>query len=42
MVRVLQRWLDAHELPAIIAAVLGAVFATSILLVGAGYLLMAP
>ena len=38
MVRALRQWLDAHQLPAIIAAVLGAVIAFSVLFVGVGYL----
>jgi hypothetical protein len=42
MVRALQRWLDTHELPAIIAAVLGVVLALSILFVVGGYWLVTP
>ena len=42
MGRALQQWLDTHELPAIIAAVLGVIITLSVLLVGAGYLLVAP
>jgi hypothetical protein len=42
MVRALQRWLDAHELPAIIAAVLGVVMTISVLMVVVGYLVAAP
>ena len=42
MVRALRQWLEAHELPAIIAAVLGVVIALSLLLVGGGYLLVTP
>jgi len=38
MVRALRQWLDAHELPAIIAAVLGVVIAFSVLFVVGGYL----
>jgi hypothetical protein len=38
MVRALRQWLDAHELPAIIAAVLGVVAAFSVLFVVGGYL----
>jgi hypothetical protein len=38
MVRALRQWLDAHELPAIIAAVLGVVVAFSVLFVVGGYL----
>jgi hypothetical protein len=40
MVRALRQWLEAHELPAIIAAVLGAVLALSTLLVVGGYLVV--
>ena len=42
MVRALRRWLESHELPAIIAGVLGAIFALSALLVVGGYLLVTP
>ncbi len=42
MVRALRQWLDTHELPAIIAAVLGVVLALSVLMVGGGYLLVTP
>ena len=42
MVRALRQWLDTHELPAIVAAVLGAIIALSVLLVGGGYLLVTP
>ena len=42
MVRALQQWLEAHELPAIIAAVLGVIFTLSALLVMGGYLLVTP
>ncbi|WKA30343.1 hypothetical protein [Bradyrhizobium roseum] len=38
MVKALQRWLDAHQLPAIIAAVLGVVLTISVLIVAIGYL----
>ena len=38
MVKALQRWLDAHQLPAIIAAVLGVVMTVSVLMVLVGYL----
>lgn len=40
MVKALRRWLEANELPAIIAGVLGVIFLISILLVGGGYLLV--
>lgn len=42
MVRALQRWLDAHELPAIIVAVLGVVITISVTMVVVGYLVAAP
>ncbi len=42
MVRALRQWLEAHELPAIIAGVLGVVIAFSLLLVVGGYLLVTP
>jgi len=38
MVKALQRWLDSHQLPAIIAAVLGVVLALSVTMVVVGYL----
>ncbi len=38
MVKALQRWLDSHGLPAIIAAVLGVVLAISVTMVVVGYL----
>jgi hypothetical protein len=42
MVKALQRWLDAHQLPAIIAAVLGVVLTISVLMVAIGYLVARP
>ena len=42
MVRALRQWLETHELPAIIAAVLGAVMALSVLMVVGGYLVAKP
>ena len=42
MVKALQRWLDAHQLPAIIAAVLGAVMTVSVLMMLIGYLVTRP
>ena len=42
MVRALRQWLDSHELPAIIAAVLGVVIALSVLMVVGGYLVVKP
>ena len=38
MVRALRQWLETHELPAIIAAVLGVVMTISVLMVVVGYL----
>jgi hypothetical protein len=38
MVRALRQWLETHELPAIIAAVLGVVVTISVLMVAVGYL----
>jgi hypothetical protein len=38
MVKALRQWLDTHELPAIIAAVLGVVVTISVLMVVVGYL----
>jgi hypothetical protein len=42
MVKALRRWLEANELPAIIAGVLGAIILLSVLLVVGGYLLVTP
>jgi hypothetical protein len=42
MVKALQRWLDTHQLPAIIAAVFGAVMTISVLMVAVGYLVARP
>jgi hypothetical protein len=42
MGRALQQWLNTHELPAIIAAVLGIVLALSVLFVVGGYLIVTP
>ena len=42
MVKALQRWLDAHQLPAIIAGVLGVIVLLSALLVVGGYFLVTP
>jgi hypothetical protein len=42
MVRALRQWLETHELPAIIAAVLGVVVALSVLMVVGGYLFVTP
>jgi hypothetical protein len=40
MISALRRWLEAHELPAIIAGVLGVVVALSTLLVVGSYLVV--
>ncbi|NOJ38357.1 hypothetical protein [Bradyrhizobium australiense] len=42
MVRALRQWLDTHELPAIVTAVLGVIIALSVLIVVGGYLLVTP
>jgi len=42
MVRALRQWLEAHELPAIIIGVLGALMLLSTLLVVGGYWLVTP
>ena len=42
MVRALRQWLETHELPAIIAAVLGVVMTISVLMVLIGYLVTRP
>ena len=42
MARALRQWLAAHELPAIIVAVLGAVVGLSVLMVVGGYLAVTP
>ena len=42
MGRALQQWLDSHELPAIIAAVLGVIVTLSLLFVVGGYFLVTP
>jgi redox-regulated HSP33 family molecular chaperone len=38
MVKALRQWLENHQLPAIIAAVLGVVMTISVLMVAIGYL----
>jgi len=40
--KALRQWLESHELPAIIAAVLGVVVALSVLMVAVGYLVAKP
>jgi hypothetical protein len=42
MARALRQWLETHELPAIIAAVLGVIVALALLLVVGGYFLVTP
>jgi hypothetical protein len=42
MVKALRQWLDTHELPAIITAVVGVVVALSVLMVVGGYLAVSP
>ncbi len=42
MVRALRQWLEGHELPAIIIAVLGTALLLSALLVVGGYWLVTP
>jgi redox-regulated HSP33 family molecular chaperone len=38
MVKALRQWLENHQLPAIVAAVLGVVLTISVLMVAVGYL----
>ena len=42
MVKALRQWLDSHQLPAIVGAVLGVIILLSTLLVVGGYLLVTP
>ena len=42
MARALRQWLETHELPAIIAAVLGVIITLSLVLVVGGYFLVTP
>ena len=42
MARALRQWLETHELPAIIAAVLGVIVALALLIVVGGYFLVTP
>lgn len=42
MVRTLRQWLEAHQLPAIIAGVVGGLVLLSMLLVLGGYFLVTP
>ncbi|MDB5518746.1 MAG: hypothetical protein JWQ17_5504 [Tardiphaga sp.] len=39
MVKALRNWLETHELPAIIAGVLGAIVLLAVILVVGGYLI---
>jgi hypothetical protein len=40
MVKALRNWLETHELPAIIAGVLGAIVLLAVVLVVGGYLIV--
>jgi hypothetical protein len=42
MARALRQWLETHQLPAIITAVLGVIVSLSLLLVVGGYFLVTP
>ena len=42
MVKALRNWLETHELPAIIAGVLGVLTLLSVIIVVGGYLIVAP
>ncbi|MDO8981145.1 MAG: hypothetical protein Q7V17_18130 [Afipia sp.] len=42
MVKALRNWLETHELPAIIAGVLGVLTLISVVLVVGGYLIVTP
>lgn len=42
MVKALRNWLETHELPAIIAGVLGVLTLISVTLVVGGYLIVTP
>ena len=42
MVKALCNWLETHELPAIIAGVLGVLTLLSVILVVGGYLIVTP
>jgi hypothetical protein len=42
MVKALRQWLESHQLPAIIAGVLGVIVLLCALLVVGGYLLVMP
>jgi hypothetical protein len=42
MVKALRNWLETHELPAIIAGVIGVLTLISVILVVGGYLIVTP
>jgi hypothetical protein len=42
MVKAMRQWLESHQLPAIIAGVLGVIVLLSALLVVGGYFLVTP
>ncbi|MBB5054694.1 hypothetical protein [Afipia massiliensis] len=42
MVKALRNWLETHELPAIIAGVLGVLTLLSVIIVVGGYLIVTP
>ncbi len=42
MVKAMRQWLESHQLPAIIAGVLGVIIMLSALLVVGGYFLVTP
>lgn len=42
MVKALRNWLETHELPAIIAGVLGVLTVLSVIIVVGGYLIVTP
>lgn len=42
MVKALRQWLESHQLPAIIAGVLGVIILLAMMLVVGGYLLVTP
>jgi hypothetical protein len=42
MVKALRNWLETHDLPAIIAGVLGVITVLSVILVVGGYWLVTP
>jgi hypothetical protein len=42
MVKAMRNWLETHELPAIIAGVLGVIVLLAVIIVVGGYLMVAP